>query len=513
MKIHSLGACRTCRILRHVAAKFSDLWAPLGVCKIILGFFLLSISAWGQQNVSAPLKYALVIGNGNYSNITRLNNPVNDANDMTDTLQSLGFTVEKVLNGNLDQMENAVTRLKNRLSASRNTYGFFFYAGHGVQSNGENYLLPIDANIPSESYLRQRAVSVQTMLDELNQAGNELNIVVLDACRDNPFSWRRGNARGLAFVSYQPTDSIIVYATSAGSSAADGTGRNGLFTGELLKNLKIPGIDVTEVFRLTMGDVARVSGNSQRPAVYNQFPGIAYLGQPPRPVVAVPAPPPAAVTPPVPPVVSSAPPDSTAQSSAEAAPVAAVTSPTTPSAAPVETAKAAPVTPPVVKTPAPMPERSRTEKPKSEAKDTAKLWSLGASLGSAFTAPRFIATLRGTLAPFNYSFFELGMDFGFLSNYKNSGYYSIYPYIHYAFYVPLGEKFGFYAGLGAGYMIAQYTFSEGHEFPEGKEKVNVFAGDAAVGFNLFNMIDVSWAIRSNFKSVNNKLSLGYFWRF
>jgi hypothetical protein len=242
--------------------------------KITLMFFVLLPIV----NIVAQQKYALVIGNGNYVHTTRLNNPVNDANDMATTLQNLGFTVDKVLNGTQDQMVSAIVRLKNRLSVSRNSYGFLFYAGHGVQSNGENYLIPVDANIPTENFLRNRTVSVQEMLDELNDAGNELNVVVLDACRDNPFSWKRSSTRGLTIIGQQPADSIIVYATSAGSTAADGTGRNGLFTNHLLNNLKIPGLEITELFRRTGADVARVSNNQQRPAVYNQFYGTAYLG-------------------------------------------------------------------------------------------------------------------------------------------------------------------------------------------------------------------------------------------
>ncbi|MDR1173882.1 MAG: caspase family protein, partial [Treponema sp.] len=153
---------------------------------LVLLFFVLSLSS-----IAAQQKYALVIGNGAYTGITRLNNPVNDAADMKAALQGLGWTVDLVINGNLDQMESAAIRLKNRLAASRNSYGFLFYAGHGVQSGGVNYLIPVDANIQSENFLRQRAVSLQTLLGELNDAGNELNIVVLDACRDNPFGWSR----------------------------------------------------------------------------------------------------------------------------------------------------------------------------------------------------------------------------------------------------------------------------------------------------------------------------------
>ena len=129
----------------------------------------------------AQTKFALVIGNENYIDITKLNNPVNDANDIANVLEDLGFTVDKVLNGSLNQMEEAVIRLKDRLSASGDSYGFFFYSGHGVQSVGENYLLPVDANIPGENFLHNRALSMQAVLDALNSAANTLNIVILDA--------------------------------------------------------------------------------------------------------------------------------------------------------------------------------------------------------------------------------------------------------------------------------------------------------------------------------------------
>jgi WD40 repeat protein len=241
----------------------------------------------GTQNITqAQPKYALVIGNGAYTNITRLNNPVNDATDIAVALQGLGFQVDIVTNGSLDQMENAVVRLKNRLNINANAYGFFYYAGHGVQSVGENYLIPVDANIASESFLRTKALQMQAVLDELNQAENVLNIVVLDACRDNPFSWSRSASRGLQVVSSQPADSIIIYATSAGQVAQDGTGRNGLFTEQLLKNLKTPGLEVNELFRRTGADVANASNRRQIPAIYSQFFGVAYLGGQPVPAPA-----------------------------------------------------------------------------------------------------------------------------------------------------------------------------------------------------------------------------------
>jgi len=276
------------------------------VFSIFLVFF--SVNIFSQQNTSAPQKFALVIGNSNYTGISRLTNPVNDANDMEITLINLGFSVDKVLNGSLDQMETAILDFKRKLGSSRNSYGFFFFAGHGVQSSGENYLIPVIAdNIRSETQLRDRAVSLQFVLDSMNEAGNELNIVILDACRDNPFGWARSGSRGLGVVSRTPTGSIVMYATGANSTADDGTGRNGLFTSHLLNNLRTPGLSVFDVFDRTMGDVIRTTNGRQHPELSLRFAGAtsAFLGTRPTPVAAAPTPTPApmpaaapAVTPP-----------------------------------------------------------------------------------------------------------------------------------------------------------------------------------------------------------------------
>ena len=251
--------------------------------------FLLAVPAlWAQQNsqnVFASQKFALVIGNSNYDGISSLKNPLNDANDIGAALGALGFSVDKVLDGNLEKMETAVLDLRRKLGGSRNTYGFFFYAGHGVQSNGENYLIPVEANnIRSEAQLRDRAVSLQFVLDSLSDAGNELNMIVLDACRDNPFGWARSGSRGLSVVSRAPTGSIVMYATSANSTASDGSNGNGLFTGRLLNNLQDQDLSVFEVFDKTMGDVIDVSNGRQHPELTLRFPGAdkAYLGARPQ---------------------------------------------------------------------------------------------------------------------------------------------------------------------------------------------------------------------------------------
>lgn len=247
------------------------------------GSFLLAAPAFGQS-----ARYALVIGNGNYAELGRLKNPVNDTHDIGEALKSLGFQVDSLADADLPSMEDAVVRLGNRLSTSKDSIGFFFYAGHGVQSNGINYLIPADAHIASASFLKTKALAAQEILDTLQDAHNALNVVVLDACRDNPFSWARSGARGLSVVSAQPPGSIIAYATSAGSVAQDGAGRNGVFTAELLKNIGTPGMEVMEVFKRTGAGVQAATAGAQVPAIYNQYFGSAYLagqGSAPAPAV------------------------------------------------------------------------------------------------------------------------------------------------------------------------------------------------------------------------------------
>jgi formylglycine-generating enzyme required for sulfatase activity len=224
----------------------------------------------------AQQKYALVIGNADYRNVGDLKNPVNDAEDISAALNTLGFQVEPVRNGSRMAMQDAVERLRTRLADSKGSYGFFYYAGHGAQSNGENYLIPVDADIPRESYLPDRTVSAQVILRELEDAGNALNIVILDACRDNPFGWGR-TMRGLAVIGRQPAKSIIVYAAGAGEQAIDGTGRNGLFTGKLLPHLKTPGLDIQDVFKRTGREVEQASDGKQHPAIYSMFYGEVYI--------------------------------------------------------------------------------------------------------------------------------------------------------------------------------------------------------------------------------------------
>jgi uncharacterized caspase-like protein len=249
----------------------------LFVSALVVAACLGVFPAFGQDKEE---RFALIIGNSSYRGFGKLNNPGNDALDMAEALKGLGFAVTLLRDADLRSMEQGIVWLGNALSASESTVGFFFYAGHGVQSRGMNYLIPVDAEIPSEAFLSTKAVAVQVLLDTLQQAGNKVNVIVLDACRDNPFSWSRSGTRGLTVVSAQPPGSIIMYATSAGSVAADGTGRNGFFTGELLKNLKRPDLSIFELFQQTGADVKAATNGAQIPAIYSQFFDKLYLSKP-----------------------------------------------------------------------------------------------------------------------------------------------------------------------------------------------------------------------------------------
>lgn len=267
MRVHARGLV----LLKSVKG------APQLLCLVLMLCFVLPLHA--QE------RHALVIGNAAYKGMTPLTNPVNDATDIAAALKDLGFVVDLVKDASLSDMEAAVVSLGDRLKRAPGSWGFFYYAGHGVQSSdGENYLIPVDATIPAEAFLKSRALANQVVLDILQDARNALNVIILDACRDNPFSWSRSASRGLSVVRSQPPGSIIAYATSAGSVAQDGLGRNGLFTAQLLKHLKTPGLEIKDVFNRTGKSVQDASSSKQVPAVYNQFFETAYLAGAPAPV-------------------------------------------------------------------------------------------------------------------------------------------------------------------------------------------------------------------------------------
>jgi tetratricopeptide (TPR) repeat protein len=212
-------------------------------------------------------RYALVIGNSNYNKeIGMLKNPLNDATDVATELRKSSFEVQLVTNATYVQMREAMRKFHEKLTAGPvdKTVGLFYYAGHGVAYQDENYLVPIDADVKFEDDITRMCFPVQRMvLANMERSNSRMNIVILDACRNNPFpATSRSVSSGLAEMK-RARGSFIAYATAPGSVASDGTGRNGLYTQELLKALRKPGLTIEQVFKEVRSNVMRLSGEKQ----------------------------------------------------------------------------------------------------------------------------------------------------------------------------------------------------------------------------------------------------------
>ncbi|HZE69878.1 MAG TPA: caspase domain-containing protein [Pyrinomonadaceae bacterium] len=231
-----------------------------------------------EPNPASGRRVALVIGNGAYTNAPPLKNPPNDARDMAATLKLLGFGVASGIDVNQRDMKRMIRDFGQTLKAGGS--GLFYYAGHGVQSKGHNYLVPVDADIQSEAEVEDSGVDVNLVLNYMDDAQNGLNIVILDACRNNPFSRSfRSASNGLAQVD-APTGTLIAYATAPGRVASDGTGQNGLYTSELLKQMLVPGLSVIEMFMRVRAGVMKQTGSKQVPWEASSLVGMFYFGVP-----------------------------------------------------------------------------------------------------------------------------------------------------------------------------------------------------------------------------------------
>jgi hypothetical protein len=231
--------------------------------RLCLCFMLLVLCLPGIVPAAPERRTALVIGNGSYD-VGPLKNPVNDAADMASTLKRLGFDVILKENARMQDMENAIREFGRRLK--RGGEGLFFYAGHGVQIGGKNYLIPIGAKIDRETDAKYQAIDAEMVLDEMANAGNNVNIMILDACRDNPL-WRslRSAGRGLAVISDAPQGTFITYSTSPGKTAADGAGRNSPYTAALLRHMNEPGLPVEQVFKRVRQTLTKTTDGRQIP--------------------------------------------------------------------------------------------------------------------------------------------------------------------------------------------------------------------------------------------------------
>ncbi|MBC7910313.1 MAG: caspase family protein [Pyrinomonadaceae bacterium] len=207
-------------------------------------------------------RIALVIGNGAYAT-SPLKNPPNDATDMAKSLSNVGFTVEHGINLTQRQMKAMIREFGQKLKAGGQ--GLFYFAGHGVQLKGRNYLIPVDAEITSESDVEDQGVDAALVLGLMDEAGNGLNVVILDACRNNPFARSfRSTTNGLAQVD-APTGTLVAYSTAPGKVARDGTGRNGAYTAQLLKQISVPGLPIEEVMKRVRANLKQLTNGEQVP--------------------------------------------------------------------------------------------------------------------------------------------------------------------------------------------------------------------------------------------------------
>jgi predicted alpha/beta-hydrolase family hydrolase len=225
-------------------------------------------------------RYALVIGNAGYQK-SPLRNPKNDAHDIAGALKKLRFDVDLQVNADRRQMEEAIDRFGERLRKDKKAVGLFYYAGHGVQADGKNYLVPLKSNIKYEKDLRYKAVELNYLLDTVAEARNAMNVVILDACRDNPFEYSLasrglpggGKQKGLAQSNRNITGTLIAYATAPGNVSLDGSGENGIYTKHLLRWLNTPNITIEKIFKETATAVARETRNQQVPWINSSLLG------------------------------------------------------------------------------------------------------------------------------------------------------------------------------------------------------------------------------------------------
>jgi hypothetical protein len=285
--------------------------------------FILGASAALVGLASAPAaadgkRVALVIGNSAYRNVPALPNPANDAGDVAAAFKRLGFAVTLITDASFEQMRRALIAL-GRDAADADMAAVFF-AGHGMEINGENWLIPIDAELQKDTDAANEAVSLGSVMLQLSST-KSLGLVILDACRNNPFAAKMRRALALRAADrgglgrIEPVGNVLVaYAARDGTTALDGDGRNSPFTTALLRNIETPGVEVTFMFRNVRDDVMEATSNEQQPFVYGSLSrrAIYLAGEPSAdqagtkqanvaaaaaPATAVPAPPPPAMDP------------------------------------------------------------------------------------------------------------------------------------------------------------------------------------------------------------------------
>ncbi|MBO6920559.1 MAG: caspase family protein, partial [Rhizobiaceae bacterium] len=243
---------------------------------IVFTFFVFLYSLGTSHSVE---RIALIVGNSAYTHVSALKNPNNDAELMSTTLESVGFDVTVVSDADLPSFRKALTEFGRKLRNS-DAVGLFYYAGHGVQMDGENFLIPVDANVQDETELSWQALRVNDVLRVMRRDSNAVNIVILDACRNNPFPGNtRSNTRGLAQIE-AASGSYIAYATAPGDVALDGDSGNSPYTLALASAMSVPGLTIEETFKTARQDVLKSTNGKQIPWEASSITGMFHFTDP-----------------------------------------------------------------------------------------------------------------------------------------------------------------------------------------------------------------------------------------
>lgn len=249
----------------------------------ILSISLLSI-VFGNSSLAQQQKYALVIGAQNYTSLPPLRNSLADAKDLTSALQAKGFKVETLVDPKTKrEIKDAIIRYQAAMQNVAGGVGIIFYAGHGMQFEGNNYIIPTTAKLELSSDLEDQCLKMNAVMSVLNSTNKSLNILFLDACRTIP-SFNRDSEQGWTKVS-APRGSIIVFATEAGKVASDGNGKNGLFTSKLLTRINEPGLNITDVLKRVKQDVFAASEEKQLPSLEDNSIGGDFFFTPSQSVI------------------------------------------------------------------------------------------------------------------------------------------------------------------------------------------------------------------------------------
>jgi peptidoglycan hydrolase-like protein with peptidoglycan-binding domain len=267
---------------------------------LVLG--LLAVSSLLGGAAVAEKRVALVVGNSKYANVRQLANPANDANAIAELLRQANFDVVEA-STDLSGTDMRRTFRDFAEKARGSDIAVVYYAGHGIEIDGTNYLLPVDTVLKRDIDVEDEAISLDRVVRTLESA-KRLRLIILDACRDNPFvrtvrrtSETRSIGRGLAKIEPMTSDTLIAYAAKAGSTAADGDEKHSPFTTALLKNLTTPGLDLRIALGRVRDDVIEATGNKQEPFVYGSLGG-ATVSLVPEPATAAAVPPRPAIAPP-----------------------------------------------------------------------------------------------------------------------------------------------------------------------------------------------------------------------